>query len=218
LSQAFRQGMQPTREALAVDPENRLLWGYPVHRLASEAVRDAMLVAAGKLDRQSGGPAVDYERTPDGQSFVPADGADSSTSSSRRSVYLRHRRSEPITFLQTFDQATAEPSCIRRSAATVVSQSLAMLNSRFANVVAMRFARRVASESGATVADRIRLAFFIAYSRETTQAELTEAQAFVESQMARYRAAGSQNDAAAESALIDFCQALLASNEFLYVH
>ena len=217
LSQAYRQGTDPSRAALAVDPENRLLWGYPVHRLESEAVRDAMLVAAGALNRQSGGPAVDYERTPDGQSFVTADASESSISNSRRSVYLRHRRSEPITFLQTFDQATAEPNCIRRSSATVVSQSLAMLNSRFANAVSGRFARRVAAEAGVAIADHVRLTFLIAYSREITKAELTESLGFVDSQTARYLAAGSADGIAAESALIDFCQALLASNEFLYV-
>ena len=65
--------------------------------------------------------------------------------------------------------------------------------------------------------ERLRLAFLIAYGREAAQVELTEAQGFVESQTARYRAAGSADAAAAESALIDFCQALLASNEFLYV-
>jgi len=92
-----------------------------------------------------------------------------------------------------------------------------MLNSRFANAIAMRFARRITSEAGAAVSDRVRMAFLIAYSREATESELTESQGFVESQTVRYREAGLRDDAAAESALIDFCQALLASNEFLYV-
>ena len=73
---------------------------------------------------------------------------------SRRSVYLRHRRSEPITFLQTFDQATAEPNCIRRSSATLVSQALAMLNSRFVNAMADRFAELIWAESGMSVERR----------------------------------------------------------------
>jgi hypothetical protein len=130
---------------------------------------------------------------------------------------LRDRRSEPITFLQTFDRAGMEPNCIRRSSAAVVSQSLAMLNSRFANAMAERFAGRIALEATAGVDDQIRCAYFIACNRPPTETEFTQVGRFLTSQATRYRYAGADVQAAATSALIDFCQVLLASNEFLYL-
>ena len=216
LSKAFRQGTLATPRAQAVDPENRLLWGYPARRLESEAVRDAMLAAAGALDKQMGGPPIDFTRTSDGQSFIPTDEMRDTDSRSRRSVYLRDRRSEPITFLQTFDRAGMEPNCIRRSPAAVVSQSLAMLNGRFANAVAERFADRVATEASASD-DQIRIAWLIACNRLPAESEVTLFNAFLISQAARYRDGGADASAATTSALIDFCQVLLASNEFLYL-
>ena len=40
---------------MAVDAGNRLLWRMSPRRLAAEEMRDTMLVASGKLDRQLGG-------------------------------------------------------------------------------------------------------------------------------------------------------------------
>jgi hypothetical protein len=217
LSNAYRQGTRPTTKALTVDPDNRLMWGYPVHRLESEAVRDSLLVAAGAFDRRIGGPAVDFAQSSDGQCVVPGDEKRETGSGSRRSVYLRHRRSEPIAFLQTFDQATAEPNCIQRSSATLVSQALVMLNSRFANAMADRFAELIWAEAGMSVERRIRRAYLIAYGRLPAESEAERAYRFLASQTTRYRNAGAADGPAAMSALSDYCQVLLSSNEFLYV-
>src|SRR6185295_11954098 len=122
-----------------------------------------------------------------------------------------------ITFLQTFDRAVAEPNCTRRSSATVVSQALAMLNSRFANATAERFAARLMREAPAGREDRIRRAFLISYSRLPGETDQSRISGFLASQTARYREGGASEPEAAMSALVDFCQVLLASNEFLYV-
>src|SRR5262249_6463467 len=158
LSNAYRQGTRPTPESRAVDPDNRLLWAYPVRRLESEAVRDSMLVVAAALDTQMGGPAGGFDIA-EARSLVPAEENRDAAAGCRRSVYLRDRRSEPITFLQTFDRAVAEPNCVRRSSATVVSQALAMLNGRFALAMAERFAGRLVAEVTAGAADQIRRAY-----------------------------------------------------------
>ena len=70
LSNAYR-GDAPTPEARTVDPDNRLLWAFPVRRLESEAVRDAMLFAAGAFDVASEGRRSILRRV-QGQSVVPA--------------------------------------------------------------------------------------------------------------------------------------------------
>src|SRR5690606_24233813 len=50
LSQTYRQGSGFRAEAAAIDADMRLLWRYPPQRLSSEAIRDATLAVAGKLD------------------------------------------------------------------------------------------------------------------------------------------------------------------------
>src|SRR5207237_868683 len=57
-SGAYRQSSGPDAAAQKVDPDDRLLWRYPLRRLDAEAVRDAMLAASGELDGRTGGRYV----------------------------------------------------------------------------------------------------------------------------------------------------------------
>ena len=92
-----------------------------------------------------------------------------------------------------------------------------MLNSRFANSMAERFADRIVKPATAGVDDQIRSAYLIACNRLPTESEVKQVGEFLTSQASRYRDAGAAPSAATTSALVDFCQVLLASNEFLYV-
>src|SRR5262249_25904610 len=60
LSSTYRQSsVSPDGElGKRLDPENRLLWRFLRRRLEAEEVRDAMLAAAGALNRKAGGPSV----------------------------------------------------------------------------------------------------------------------------------------------------------------
>ena len=51
-SVAYQRSSQYDAGAAAVDPENRLLWRMHRRRIPAEAIRDAMLSAAGRLDHQ----------------------------------------------------------------------------------------------------------------------------------------------------------------------
>ena len=51
LSRAYQLGSEATSGHIAVDPANRLVWRHSPRRLDAEEIRDAMLAAAGKLDR-----------------------------------------------------------------------------------------------------------------------------------------------------------------------
>ena len=64
LSSTYRMSAAQSPEALAVDPENRLLHHVPRRRLEAECIRDAVLAVSGRLDRTMFGPGVAPHLTP----------------------------------------------------------------------------------------------------------------------------------------------------------
>ena len=51
LSDAFRQSSQPSPDGMEKDAGTSLLWRFPPKRVEAEVIRDAILQASGKLDR-----------------------------------------------------------------------------------------------------------------------------------------------------------------------
>jgi hypothetical protein len=93
-----------------------------------------------------------------------------------------------------------------------------MLNSEFildqAEILADRVSREAASGSQA---DRIGRVFQLAFSRQPAAEELEWCGDFLGNQAERLTAAGEQGAAAEQGALVNLCQMLLNTNEFLYV-
>ena len=88
------------------------------------------------------GPPVPFVVRPDGEVVAPDD-----ASGQRRSIYLKVRRSQPLTLLQSFDQPVMETNCTRRGVSTIASQALNLLNSDVLTKQANAFAERVESEA-----------------------------------------------------------------------
>jgi hypothetical protein len=206
-SAVYRQAGTLREDAFAKDPDNRLLWRYPLRRLDAEAVRDGMLAAAGKLDRRLGGPYVPTRRTEDGSVVVDETRADAR----RRSVYLQQRRTQVATILDLFDAPAMATTCSLRNISTVPLQSLALLNSAFVRSQARAFARRLMP-----VADdhcRADLAFRLACGRLPRPEEAMASDRFLTAQRQLY----TQEKESELQTWTDFCQMILASNAFLYV-
>src|SRR5262249_38860255 len=193
------------QEGLTADPDDRLLWRYPLRRLDAEAVRDAMLAISGELDRRMGGPFVSTRRTPEGS--VEVDEKDEGAR--RRSVYLLQRRTQVATFLELFDAPSVAVTCSVRTTSTVPLQALALLNSDFARRRAEAFARRLASVAAE---GRVRLAFRLACGRDPNEREQAAAERFLATQRDVYG-----REKREQLVWIDFCQMLMASSAFLYV-
>ncbi|WP_406696778.1 PSD1 and planctomycete cytochrome C domain-containing protein [Singulisphaera sp. Ch08] len=208
-SRAYRQVSTPAEHGEARDPDNGLLWRYPMRRLDAEALRDAMLATSGELDGRMGGSYVPAERKKNGTVAVD----DSVDGAHRRSVYLQQRRTHVVGVLEDFDAPSLVINCTRRNATTIPLQSLSLLNSDFVIARARAMAKRLDREAGPTAVDKVFHAFLVAVGRAPTEDELTVAKRFLDAQPARYQG---QADAA-ERSWADFCQALLASNAFLYV-
>jgi hypothetical protein len=112
--------------------------------------------------------------------------------------------------LEVFDAPSIVVNCTRRNQATIPLQSLSALNSEFAVNRANELAVRL---SEVPAGELIRHAFLLVAGRPPSDDEQVAAQRFLESQPSAY---GGRPDAV-RLALVDFCQALLAGNAFLYV-
>jgi hypothetical protein len=139
-SATWRQSSAMAREAVAIDPENRLWHHWPRRRLEAESIRDAMLAVAGRLDPSLGGEPVDPHRSKEDAAkrlfSGPLDGR------GRRSIYLRMTLMEPPRFLAIFNQPIPQVTVGRRDRATVPEQALALLNDPFVRSMADAWAEK----------------------------------------------------------------------------
>lgn len=193
-SAAYRQSGEVDEANREKDPDNTLLWHHRPTRLEGEAIRDALLAASGLLDtRMYGRAGLDVQ--------VP-----------RRSVYLNVKRSEPIGFLQVFDQPEPVQPVGARGAATVPTQALTMMNSPFVRLAAEGLAKRViAADPQASDAVLVDSCFMAAVSRPPTA---TEQDGFAHLIAAR---SGGGDPAPRQAALADVCHLIFCLNEFIYV-
>ena len=112
----------------------RLLWHRRRQRLDGEAIRDAMLVAAGQLSPRRGGPGIRpplpaeiTETLLKDQWKVSGDDEDHR----RRSIYLFVRRNLRYPIFDVFDRPDTMASCAMRHESTTATQSLTQLNGEF---------------------------------------------------------------------------------------
>lgn len=109
------------------DPENRLLWRFPVRRLEAESIRDSILAVSGLLDREMGGSMLHVKNREFLFDHTSKDLTD--YSSLRRSVYLPVIRNNLYDFFQLFDFNDASVINGNRETTTVAPQALFMMNS-----------------------------------------------------------------------------------------
>jgi hypothetical protein len=154
LSAAYRQSSQPSAETLRADPENQLFGRMNRRRLESEAIRDSLLAAAGRLDRKPGGPSTQDLASP------------------RRTLYLMTIRSDRSSFGPLFDAADATAIVDQRTLSTVAPQALFLLNHPFVLDAAGTLARRLQSEAPRSDAERIAHTYALLFGRPPRPAEL----------------------------------------------
>jgi hypothetical protein len=193
LSNTYTQSSDWDAKRAAIDPENVYYWRNTPRRLEAEAIRDSLLHAGGMLDTTMYGPGT----------LDP--------NMRRRSVYFFIKRSQLIPMMMLFDWPEHLVSIGRRATTTIAPQALAFLNSPQCRQYAEGFANRL----GGPGEEAIARAYRIAYGRLPTDKEVALAQRFLEQQAARHRAEGKAN--ADHLARVDFCQALMCTNEFVYV-
>jgi hypothetical protein len=157
----------------------------------------------------------------DGNGHRSADTSALAGGERRRSLYLQVRRTRPLGILEVFDAPSLTPNCDARNASTVSTQSLYLLNDAFVLQSADALAQRAGPATGAT-ASRIGRAWAHAFGVEPPEAQRERFTAYVVDQSrALFVAAAAEGKkpggSTEDRALATYCQALLASNQFLYV-
>ena len=190
------------QRGLAVDAENRLLWRMPRRQLEAEAVRDAMLVAAGRLNREMGGPSfqdfvIDKPQHSPHYEYHLHDPNDST--SHRRAVYRFLVRSQTQPFMTVLGCADPSMMVARRSQTVSPLQALTLLNSGLSLTMSRHFADRLRAERG-ELSDQISRGVELTLQRSATREERDALTRYAESH-----------------GLEQTCRVLVNLSEFLFV-
>lgn len=171
-SAVYRQVSTEDETKAKIDAGNRFLWRMNRRRLESEAIRDATLAAAGKLDLAMGGPGFrefgfkdDHSPHYKYQEHDPDD-----PKSQRRSVYRFIVRSVPDPFMDTLDCADASLIVAKRNETVTALQALALMNNKFMLRMAEHLAERT-EKAGDALPARVNAAFRLALAREANDEE-----------------------------------------------
>jgi hypothetical protein len=236
-SATYRQSSQVTPELLAADPDNRLLSRMRMRRLEAEAVRDSLLLVAGRLDRRPFGPPDSVNVREDG--LVTATG---SNDGERRSIYVLHRRTKMPTILESFDSPQMGPNCNERGESIVAPQALHLLNNAVVHQLAAQFAERVIQEAGSDPTAQVIRVHQLASGRSPASEEIEIAHTFLKQAREQWilslsesaSVSASTSTATTESApatgdsdgltreaekkaLQNYCHAIMNSAAFVYV-
>ncbi|MEK6247682.1 MAG: DUF1549 and DUF1553 domain-containing protein, partial [Planctomycetales bacterium] len=188
--------------ANAIDADNRYYWRMNRRRLEAEAIRDAVLQAAGKLDLKMGGPSfqdfiIDKPEHSPHYEYFRHDPED--PKSHRRSIYRFLVRSQTQPFMTVMDCADPSMLVAKRTVSISPLQALALLNNKLTAVMAKHFSARVEAKKD-DAKDRVRLAFRLALSRTPSDREL--------SLLSQY---------AVRHGMANTCRVILNLNEFVFV-
>ena len=191
--------------ALEKDADFRWLSRFPRQRLSGEVIRDAMLSAAGTLNRKAGGAGVRPPLPAELRSTLLKDQwnvTEDTSEHNRRSIYVFARRNLRFPIFEAFDRPAANQSCSRRNVSTTAPQALHLLNSEFSLRMARLIADRIRQDHDA-IDQQIAEAFELVLNRGPVIDELNDARRFVAN--------------SGDEAMTQLCLALQNSNEFVFV-
>ena len=223
LSRVYQLSSRPNPRNDEIDAGNEMLWRSNRRRLEVEAIRDSILQVSGRLDLTGGGPSLPLTAQnvhTIAPFFLEDDSRIEPHVKYRRTVYqpiMRNSQMDDVDILNVFDFKDPDQVVGTRSATTVPSQMLYLMNSPFLKEEARRLA-----EATKALADPARVAKIIlgTLSRPSTQRDLDQARQFVSDFQAAYaKQAAAGNSPAADphvEAWARYCHAVFASSEFLY--
>ena len=189
LSAAYRQGSVADKAITEQDPDNRWLTRMPRRRMGVEMWRDSILAVAGTL-QQKGGASLELD----------------DPRNVRRTVYARISRLKLNDLLIQMDYPDANVHAASRSSTTTPLQKLYAMNSPFMMHQSDALLKRLDLEQPPL--DLIRQLYQEIYARNPDTTEQTMAMDFLQP---------SDDSSPSEKRLGMLAQALMISNEMLYI-
>ena len=203
-SATFQMSSMPNAAALKIDPTNVLMSRAPLRRMEAEPLRDSLLQISGQLDLKVGGTIWTFENY---KLVFNHTSEDATTySSNRRAIYLPVIRNHVYDLFELFD--FPDPGTVNgnRADTTIAPQALYLMNSPLVLRTCATMAKQLLAEKKITNAQRVEWLYAKVYNRKPTTKESKHAVTFV-NEFCQERQASWQA----------LCQALLSSNEFLYL-
>jgi hypothetical protein len=188
MSATYRQSSSGSAANAQLDEANETLWRMERRRLGIESWRDAIMASAGTLSLEGG----------------RSQNLDAGTHH-QRTIYSQVSRRELNKTLMLFDYPDANVHAARRTTSSTPTQKLFVMNSPFIIEQSRKLALRLQQSAGDDDT-RIRHGYELLFAREPLAEELAIARDFL-----------NQPAASGMTAWEQFAQALLATNEMLYV-
>lgn len=214
LSRTFQSSNRPSTLSREVDPQNRLLQHYSARRLGAESVRDAILVASGRLDRSLYGQSIQPFREKeyvDRRLFPgPLDG------NGRRSVYIKNNLMEAPKFLGAFNFPGGKVTQGRRDVTNVPAQALALLNDPFVLQQADVWSQRLLARSGDSIPTRVDTMFQSALGRSPNADEQSRFERAIR-QLSDLYQVSADNVMNSQAVWKDVAHALFNVSEMIYI-
>lgn len=217
LSHVYRLSTAKIAADDEIDPDNLYLWRHSRQRLDAEEIRDSMLADAGLLDKTPAGPhpfppQSDWnweEQNPFAPELAKYD-------NDHRAVYMLVQRSVKHPYMTLFDGPDAIASTDQRSSSLTPLQALYFMNAAFPKRCADHIAEQL---DGKDLSDTARLdqAFLTIYGRLPAKQEQERSLQFIQQVEAKYAAGGDAPAVAHQKASSHLFQAMLSSNEFMFI-
>ncbi|MFP6577051.1 MAG: DUF1553 domain-containing protein, partial [Pirellulaceae bacterium] len=202
-------------QAALVDPDNKLYWRVNRRRLEAEAIRDAVLVVGGSLDRRMGGSELMTEN----RKYVTSTANVNPVvyQNKRRSIYLPVVRSALFEMFQVFD--FSDPSVLngKRQTTTIAPQALFMMNSKVVVDECQSMARNLLSASELNDKQRIQRAFQMVYTRSASELEISESLGYMDRYQKALEAQEIDTSELRQRSWQSLCHALIVASEFIYL-
>ncbi len=198
-SEAFKRSSRPSDIGLEKDATSSLLWRFPPRRVEAEVIRDGILLASGKLNREMGGRSYrihNIKKTYAQWEVVNNFGPETW----RRMIYQERMRRVDDQIFTAFDFPDCGQVRAKRPVSTTPLQALNLMNSDFVVDQAKHLAKRANEESKGNLKASVIRVFELIFSREPKKQELNASLKI-----------------AKDRGLEIVCRALMNSNEFAFL-
>ena len=214
LSSTYQLSSQNHPGNAAIDPDNHFHWRANVQRLEAEEIRDALLAVAGVLNPEEGAAVVSVPKwtlvfdhtSKDLTTYDPF----------RRSIYLPVIRNNLYDGFSLFDYTTSDVTTGSRETSTVAPQALYMMNSPLLLDSSASLAQRLKREIPDDDQARVERLYELALGRPAESHEVQRLLNYL-SQFQQAMQRENNLEKLQDAAWAAACQAILASNEFVYV-